>query len=352
MATKKVSRAKAAQPALSFIDLDKIKTLPQVRTEFNPESIDELAKSLKQHGMLQPVLLRPDGDYFVVIAGERRLRAAELAGLKAVPALVGDVAEDHAVEMQLVENIQREELSLADTAAGVLRLYERHQSLKAVAAIVQKSLPWCSKYLAAATKLSYEAAWMLTQGMTEDLDLVLTMNQIQQTGKWYPRGSALRDKIQDGQAGRKEARALLAQIREEIEQEKADKKAAKKAGAQQPGLDLDGQAGPKEPPPWDADDELDTLHDLVLQPDHPPVDKLLEALTREQLAAMADVVKSAWDAGKKSAKGTEVQKMRAFWRYLDVGCDTMQSAAFILGASSVKLNVHDLLKELHHLMHV
>lgn len=352
MATKKVSQAKANQPALSFIDLAKIKTLPQVRTEFDSASLDELAKSIKQHGMLQPVLLRPEGDSFVVIAGERRLRAAELAGLKAVPALVGEVAEDQAFEMQLVENIQREDLSLADTAAGVLRLYERHQSLKAVAAIVQKSLPWCSKHLAAATKLSYEASWMLTNGRTEDLDLVLTMDQIQKTGKWYPRGMELSEQIGEGKAGRKEARALLATIREEIEADRADKRQAKK-DAQQQGLDLDSSTpASAEPPPWSAQEAMNVLHDELIARDHPPAEKLLEGLTREQLVAMADLVKFAWDLGKKAAKDTDVQKMRALWRFADdESSEPMDCAAFILGTASIKLSMLDLIGEFHQLVH-
>lgn len=255
MATKKATptpAAAAAEPSLQFIDLDVIDTLPQVRTRFDDTGLAELAESIKTHGMLQPVLLRPGqgklGNRYALIAGERRLRAARLAGLVAVPALVGAAGEDHAAEMQLVENIQREELNLADTAKAVQTLYQKHQALKPIAALLGKSLPWVSKHLSAANKLNWAGEQLLKSGKTEDLELILTVNAIYETGKYFPKGQDLVKQIEKGKAGRKEARELLDQLKTEVNEDRKKKAKAKKALNNQLGL-LADKAPPNEPPP-------------------------------------------------------------------------------------------------------
>ena len=84
----------------------------QPRTRMDAESIAELAESIKAQGMLQPILVRPiDSGRYEIIAGERRWRAAQLAGLKQVPAVVRDVPDGAALAMALIENIQREDLN-------------------------------------------------------------------------------------------------------------------------------------------------------------------------------------------------------------------------------------------------
>lgn len=122
-----------------------------------------------------------------VCADRRRAagEAARLAGLAAIPALVGQADEERAAEMQLIENIQREELSLGDTAAGVLKLYEMHEALKPVAALLGKSLPWISKHLSVASKLNWAGVQLLDRGATEDIELILTVNAIYETGKFF-----------------------------------------------------------------------------------------------------------------------------------------------------------------------
>jgi len=97
----------------------------QPRTRMDESSLDELAQSIKEHGIMQPVLVRPiDGGRFEIIAGERRWRAAERAGLKHVPALVKSVPDASALAIGLIENIQREDLNPLEQANGLARLID------------------------------------------------------------------------------------------------------------------------------------------------------------------------------------------------------------------------------------
>ncbi|MCU0951471.1 MAG: ParB/RepB/Spo0J family partition protein [Burkholderiaceae bacterium] len=95
----------------------------QPRTKMNPESLAELADSIRAQGVMQPILVRPvEGDQYEIIAGERRFRASQLAGLAEVPVLVKNVPDEAALAMALIENIQREDLNPLEEAQGVQRL--------------------------------------------------------------------------------------------------------------------------------------------------------------------------------------------------------------------------------------
>jgi ParB family chromosome partitioning protein len=93
---------------------------------FSEESIDELADSIAERGVLQPILLRPHGDGYEIIAGERRWRAAQRARLHSIPAIVRDVDDASAAEIALIENIQREDLNAIEEAEGYKQLIEQH----------------------------------------------------------------------------------------------------------------------------------------------------------------------------------------------------------------------------------
>jgi ParB family chromosome partitioning protein len=97
----------------------------QPRTRMDQEALAELASSIKSQGLMQPVLVRPvDRERYELIAGERRWRAAQMAGLQEIPALVREVADESALAMSLIENIQRENLNPMEEAAGLQRLVE------------------------------------------------------------------------------------------------------------------------------------------------------------------------------------------------------------------------------------
>lgn len=112
----------------------------QPRRQFDEDSLQELADSIKQYGILQPLIVKKHEKFYEIIAGERRWRAAKMAGLKEVPVLIRDYAENEIVEIALIENIQREDLNPIEEALAYKRLMEEF-SLKQdqVAAKVSKS---------------------------------------------------------------------------------------------------------------------------------------------------------------------------------------------------------------------
>lgn len=112
----------------------------QPRKNFGEDSLQELAESLKQFGMLQPILVQNRGDYYEIIAGERRWRAAKIAGLKEVPVIVRELTDQEIVEISLIENIQREDLNPIEEAQAYKRLLtEFHLKQDEVAERVSKS---------------------------------------------------------------------------------------------------------------------------------------------------------------------------------------------------------------------
>lgn len=97
----------------------------QPRTRMDPGSLEELADSIRAQGLIQPISVRPVGkDKYEIIAGERRWRAAQIAGLTEVPVLIREVPDDAALAMSLIENIQREDLNPLEEAAGIQRLLD------------------------------------------------------------------------------------------------------------------------------------------------------------------------------------------------------------------------------------
>jgi ParB family chromosome partitioning protein len=113
-----------AKDALQTLSIDRIKPGKyQPRSRMDDASLDELAQSIREQGIMQPILVRPvEGARFEIIAGERRWRAAQRAGLTEIPALVRAVADQAALAMALIENIQREDLNPLEEAQGIERL--------------------------------------------------------------------------------------------------------------------------------------------------------------------------------------------------------------------------------------
>lgn len=108
------------------LDLDRLKPNPdQPRGRFNDESLESLTRSIRLHGVLQPLLVRPDGGGYRIVAGERRWRGARLAGLDRVPVHVLPEGEGRDLELALLENIQREDLSPLEVAEGLEKLAAR-----------------------------------------------------------------------------------------------------------------------------------------------------------------------------------------------------------------------------------
>ena len=123
------------------VEVARIRPNPnQPRVQFEEEALDELAESIRQRGVLQPILLRPEGEDYMIIAGERRWRAAQRARLHAIPAIVREIDESTTSEIALIENIQRLDLNPLEEAEGYRQLIQRHgHTQDEVGRIVHKS---------------------------------------------------------------------------------------------------------------------------------------------------------------------------------------------------------------------
>ncbi|MBP3927917.1 MAG: ParB/RepB/Spo0J family partition protein, partial [Clostridium sp.] len=112
----------------------------QPRKDFNEEQMKELADSIRQYGILQPLLVQKKGDYYEIIAGERRWRAAKMAGLKEVPVVIREYNAQQAVEISLIENVQREDLNPIEEAMAYQRLMQEfHLTQEEIADRVSKN---------------------------------------------------------------------------------------------------------------------------------------------------------------------------------------------------------------------
>ena len=116
-----------AKPMTEMTEIELSNIIPnptQPRTEFDEEALEELADSIRQLGLIQPITVKRDGDKYIIISGERRWRASEKAGLNSVPAYIREVDDTTLHAMALVENIQREDLNAIEISLGMQRLIE------------------------------------------------------------------------------------------------------------------------------------------------------------------------------------------------------------------------------------
>ena len=138
----------------------------QPRKIFNEESLNELAESIKTHGILQPLVVTKIGDYYRIVAGERRFRAAKIAGLTVIPAIVKDLSEKEVREIALVENLQREDLNPMEEAEALYSLLtENNLTQEALAHTIGKSRP------AVANSLRLLTLPVVVQAMVRDLSI-------------------------------------------------------------------------------------------------------------------------------------------------------------------------------------
>ncbi|MBO5373118.1 MAG: ParB/RepB/Spo0J family partition protein [Lachnospiraceae bacterium] len=122
---KTIEEQQGTNQAETIVKITKVEpNREQPRKHFDEDALQELADSIKQFGLLQPILVQDRGDYYEIIAGERRWRAAKLAGLKEVPVIIRNYTSQEIVEISLIENIQREDLNPIEEALAYKRLLE------------------------------------------------------------------------------------------------------------------------------------------------------------------------------------------------------------------------------------
>jgi len=120
-----IPQAPPPKVAERTVSIERIVPSPwQPRARFEDTKLEEMAESIREHGIVEPLVVRPREDGFELVAGERRLRAARLAGLENVPVVVRDMDDREAVEITLIENLQREDLTALEEAAAFVRLME------------------------------------------------------------------------------------------------------------------------------------------------------------------------------------------------------------------------------------
>ena len=120
---KKITKEENTKGAETVVKITKVEpNRSQPRKNFDEDALQELADSIKQFGLLQPILVQDKGEYYEIIAGERRWRAAKLAGLKEVPVIIRNYSSQEIVEISLIENIQREDLNPIEEAQEYKRL--------------------------------------------------------------------------------------------------------------------------------------------------------------------------------------------------------------------------------------
>ena len=125
---EKVLESGERKEEIIYLQIGQIKPNPlQPREDFNQQSIEELAQSIKEKGVIQPLLVRRRGDNYELIAGERRFRAVNSLGLKEIPAIVRDVSDQDSLELALIENIQREGLNPIEEAHAYRHLIDKFQ---------------------------------------------------------------------------------------------------------------------------------------------------------------------------------------------------------------------------------
>jgi ParB family chromosome partitioning protein len=204
----------------------------QPRTRMDEQALNELAASIKAQGLMQPLLVRPIGkDSYELIAGERRWRASQIAGLKEVPALIREVPDNAALAMALIENIQREDLNPMEEAAGLQRLVDEFRMTHEQAAESVGRSRSATTNLLRLLKLAKPVQAMLMEGALEmgHARALLSLEgakQIEAANRIAARGLSVRDsealanRLLRNPAGKRKPRSDrdLARLEEEISQ--------------------------------------------------------------------------------------------------------------------------------------
>jgi ParB family chromosome partitioning protein len=202
----------------------------QPRTRMDQEALAELASSIQSQGLMQPVLVRPvDRERYELIAGERRWRAAQMAGLQEIPALVREVADESALAMSLIENIQRENLNPMEEAAGLQRLVDEFRMTHEQAADAVGRSRSATTNLLRLLRLAKPVQGMVMEGVLEmgHARALLSLDgarQIEAANRIAARGLSVREaeamvgNMQRGQTARRARKADrdLARLEEEV----------------------------------------------------------------------------------------------------------------------------------------
>lgn len=172
---------------LLTVDLDKLKAREdQPRKNFDDDSLEELATSIKADGVIQPIVVRKIGDKYEIIAGERRFRASKLAGLEKVPIVVKNVSDRKARELALVENIQREDLNPIEEAISLKTLMEEYKlTQQELSDIVGKSRSYIANNLRLLNLSDYIKEYLIRRELSPSQGRTLLSLETEEERKKY-----------------------------------------------------------------------------------------------------------------------------------------------------------------------
>lgn len=176
----------ASVETIENIHLKSIQPNPyQPRKNFDDAAIQELSDSIKEHGILQPIIIRKKGTVYEIVAGERRFRAAKLAGLKEIPAIVRDLTDNETMELAILENLQREDLTPIEEAEAYSKLMENlKMTQEQLAFRLGKSRPYIANHVRL-LGLPEKVREMLTLG-TLSMGHGRTLLGLQKKGQIFP----------------------------------------------------------------------------------------------------------------------------------------------------------------------
>lgn len=205
----------------ALIPLDMIEVRPQIREDFEDaeNTLEDLAASIKVRGVLQPILLRPTKNGYELIAGERRYRAAILAGLREIPALIRDMTDDEADDAQLAENIHRKNLTQIEEAKKIQRDLDRLGSVELVLEKHQKSRAWLSKIISL-LNLPEQAKRLISENVSADVEVINAVKIIEKTNP--QKAKLLVDDLKETR-GKANARDKVLTVKAEVKPSKKEK---------------------------------------------------------------------------------------------------------------------------------
>lgn len=226
-------------PEFSLIFIDQIEVGKQVREEFDDEenSLSDLAASIRENGVIQPILVRPSASGYALVAGERRYRASKLVGLDQIPAIIRDLTDEEADDMQLAENIHRKNLTQIEEARKLQRDLERLGSVEAVLQKHHKSNAWLSKRLTLLT-LPEHTQRLVKENISADLEVIQSVQTIEK--KDAVAAAKLVDELK-ATRGKESAREKVATVKEQVKPRAGTEKKAREKSKDTQDTDLSSE---------------------------------------------------------------------------------------------------------------
>lgn len=327
-----------AGETVALIALDRIDTAPQVREDFDPEPLAELAADIKARGIMQPITVRQiEEGRFLIVAGERRFRAAGIAGLAVIPALVREMDDATALDMQLAENIQREELTLMETARAIRALYNREKNLAKVAALVSKSKAWVSKHLALTMEdASPFAIDLLRDGKTEDMEILNLVTKVHNDFGGHEAWK-MAAQIRAGEMNRTKAREFIKELKAKAEDDADDE--SESETPTEPN-------GPRQRQDWEILEGLEEqLRGAISENREPSFQNMASSLPETEREIVRDELAEIFEEGRQAFAHTNERNRTYALMGLGRKCyDNWSKAAAYLGSAG-DFEVEDLLRE-------